>query len=493
MGTASPGRRRSSRAGTHATALEQGGLWGEPSAQLDLRVVRERRGGALLRDAFQYADAGMVAFGQDRVVAELNHRAVVLLGLRKGSGLALDPAGVAGGPVAALRENVEIALHGGAVQDIACPLRSEAGQARQGSLSCRPIRDADGRISGALCTVREVTAATAPPEGSPPWLGKESGRLVHDYNNALTVLLGNLSMAMDDAEGSQAELLLAAQEGALAARRITQELPGRLQEAAQSSLRPLAALKWPIAGWSVSPAVRQALQDVEPRLLRRLVVRVGHAVFGLVGDTGPVWLQADLPPGCNRAEIEIAIGWHGGKAGDEDVELAKGRLHRVLAALGGRVNLTAARGVNALTLRLPLEQRTSGNVRPRILLMDDEQPVRQVAARILAGDDYEVSEASDGQAALALFCEAQGASRPFDLAVLDLTVPGGMGGEEAGRRLREIDPDVPILISSGRMHGLTPQELRHLGFAGTVPKPYTASELRSGVRQALAEGRRTSA
>jgi CheY-like chemotaxis protein len=484
-------------AGTHRSAPEQGWLWGEPSAPaaVDLQAVRERRGSALLRDAFQHAEDGMLVFDLDGVVAELNAQAGRLLGLRKGSSLALD-ARLGAEAQAALRASVEVALHGGSVADAAFGLRDGMGQAVSAALSCRPVRDAAGRLVGAFCTIRE--AGAAPSEGGEPaWLGQESGRLVHDFNNALTVLLGNLSLAVDDAQGQQAELLLAAQEGGIAARRITQELPGRLRAAARAAgpaVRHDRAATWPIAGWNVSPAAGLALRSFEPRLLRRLLVRVGHAVFGLAGHAGPVWLRAELPPGREAAEIEIAIGWPGASPGDEKLRLAEGRLRRVLAAVGGRAQVTAHQGGGSLTMRLPVAGPAMAREgRPRILLMDDEQPVRELAARILSREGYDVSEAAEGEAAIALYREADAAGRPFSLAVLDLTVPGGMGGEEAGRRLREISPDLPVLISSGRMQGMPAPELGRLGFAGIVPKPYTAAELRAGVRKALGAHRRTSA
>ena len=482
-------------AGTHHSASEQGWLWGEPSAPaaVDLQAVRERRGSALLRDAFQHAGDGMLVFDMDGVVAEMNLQAAKLLGLRKGSSLAQEARTDAG---AVLRAHVEVALHGGFVTDATLPLRHGLGQAGVAALSCRPVRDAAGRLAGAFCTIRQLEERGS-QGGEPPWLGQESGRLVHDFNNALTVMLGNLSLAADEAQGQQAELLLAAQEGAIAARRITQELPDRLRAAARAAgplTRQGHALSWPIAGWNVSPAAGQALGNFEPRLLRRLLVRVGQAVFGLAGSAGPIWLRADLPPEHGAAEIEIAIGWPGSPAGDEILGLAEGTLRRVLVALGGRAKVTAQQGGGSLTLRLPLERPgVRQGDRPRILLMDDEQPVRELAARILAGEDYEVAEAAEGEAALALFREAEAAGRPFSLVVLDLTVPGGMGGEEAGRRLLEISPALPVLISSGRMQGMPGQELRRLGFAGIVPKPYTASELRAGVQKALQAHRRTSA
>ncbi len=498
MSTASPGRRRGSKAGRRTTTLEQGWLWGNPgpAASESLDEVRERRGAVLLRHAFQQAQDAVVVFGSDGVVAESNAHAVALLGLRKGMGVAGKIQGTPESCLSTLREGIDVTLHGSGMEDTALPLCAAAGQARQGRLDMKPIRDAEGRIAGVLCRVR-AQPADERQEGPPAWVQRESRRLVHEYNNALSVLLGSLSMAVEEADGQTAELLLTAQAGALEAKRITEGLPGRLRTAALTGRsEPLAlSAKWPIAGWTVSAAVRQALREIEPRLLRRLVVRTGHAVFGLIGEHSPVWLQADVAPGETPAEIEIAIGWSGGRGEqDDDVQLAQGRLHRLLASLGGRVNIKATSGGQALRFRLPLQPPApEAGIRPRILLMDDEQPVRAVARRILEHAHYDVSESADGYAALTLFRQARSADRPFQLAILDLTVPGGMGGEEAGRHLRELDPDLPILISSGRMDGLGSDEIERLGIADVVPKPYTAAAMRAAVQHALRREHRTTA
>jgi|GEM_PF-1158184 len=494
MRTASAGRRGNTIARSRsATARDEGWLWGEPtpSATAALDAVNERRsGGALLREAFDQAQDAMLVVDADRRVCHLNQSAARRLGLRKGALLLPGAGTAANGLTGVLRQVLDAVLRGEAVRDLACPGWREGGQARAGRMSCWPVRDAKGRVTAAICTLREQAEDPPAAGGLAERLRRESGRLVHDYNNALTVLLGNLSMAAEVVKGPAAELLRAAQQGALAARRLTEELPDRLRDAAEPARQEVAAARAggaPDAGWAVTPAAELAIRQIDPAQRWRLFARIGQAVVRLAGESGPVWVRADLAGDTEPEEIEIVVGWQGGLAEhDESVARARGRLLGTLAALGGRMTLGGQAGQGELRMALPLRRRSSGPLaRPRILLMDDEQPVREVAARILAAAHYDVIEAADGRAALSLFRKACRANRPFQLAVLDLNVPGGMGGEEAGRRLLEIDPDLPILISSGRMNGLPPQDLRRLGFCAVVPKPYTARELRSGVRRAL--------
>ncbi|MDD3643868.1 MAG: response regulator [Candidatus Krumholzibacteria bacterium] len=129
--------------------------------------------------------------------------------------------------------------------------------------------------------------------------------------------------------------------------------------------------------------------------------------------------------------------------------------------------------------------------RRRILFMDDEEMLRSVVTRMLEIMGYETVPAADGEEAVRLYREAAEAGRPFDAVILDLSVPRGMGGREAMKRLLEIDPDVVALISSGYLgdHALT--EFRRYGFKGVVAKPYTSDELRDTLKGVLA-GRVTS-
>ncbi|HEY6010193.1 MAG TPA: ATP-binding protein, partial [Nitrospirota bacterium] len=121
----------------------------------------------------------------------------------------------------------------------------------------------------------------------------------------------------------------------------------------------------------------------------------------------------------------------------------------------------------------------------RILVMDDEEMIRDVAGRILAKVGYEVESAADGMEAITRYEQARSEGRPFDAVIMDLTIPGGMGGKETIEKLRAIDPGVKAIVSSGYSNDPIMAEFRDHGFCGVVAKPYTIKMLSEAVHTIL--------
>ena len=117
--------------------------------------------------------------------------------------------------------------------------------------------------------------------------------------------------------------------------------------------------------------------------------------------------------------------------------------------------------------------------------MDDEAPVRDVVARMLGTLGCEVHAVADGDAALTAWTAARASKRPFDVAILDLTVRGGLGGEETMRRLREIDPSALAVASSGYSESPVMSRFADYGFAGVASKPYTVADLEQTLAHVL--------
>ncbi|MEO7724284.1 MAG: ATP-binding protein, partial [Chthoniobacterales bacterium] len=125
----------------------------------------------------------------------------------------------------------------------------------------------------------------------------------------------------------------------------------------------------------------------------------------------------------------------------------------------------------------------------RILIVDDEEAIRALVEFTLSRFGYEVIGAESALQGIEVYREALAGDRRFDLVILDLTLPGGMGGKDALRRLIEIDPMVTAIVSSGYAMDATMSRYQDFGFRGVIAKPYEAAELSRTVGDVIAASR----
>jgi CheY-like chemotaxis protein len=118
----------------------------------------------------------------------------------------------------------------------------------------------------------------------------------------------------------------------------------------------------------------------------------------------------------------------------------------------------------------------------RILVMDDEVALRKVVGKMLAMLGYEAEFAQDGAEAIRMVKEAE---KPYDAVILDLTIPGGMGGKEAINKLLEIDPELKAIVSSGYSDDPVLANFQEYGFKGIMPKPFQSQLLSKVLHEVL--------
>ncbi|MFC1489732.1 PAS domain S-box protein [Candidatus Latescibacterota bacterium] len=121
----------------------------------------------------------------------------------------------------------------------------------------------------------------------------------------------------------------------------------------------------------------------------------------------------------------------------------------------------------------------------KILVMDDEISIQKVTEAMLKRYGYDVVVASDGAETIKLYKKAIKAGEPFDVVVMDLTIPGGMGGEIAIKKLLEIDPDAKAIVSSGYSNNPVISNFKDYGFIDYISKPYKFEELRKKLNNVL--------
>jgi len=402
---------------------------------------------------------------------------------------------------------------------------------------CLPVREANSELIGTVLVLRDVTVRQRFEQelqraSRLESVGILAGGIAHDFNNILTAIMGNVTLALLDIEAlSKAERYLReAERATLRARDLTQQLltfakggdpvrtavrlPEIVTEAAQFVLHgsrvkcefDLPAELWPAnadkgqLGQVVQNLVINASQAMPEGGTIRITAHneavlidshqalaPGDYVHLVVTDTGtgiraehlvkifdPYFTTKQQGSGLGLTTVYSIIKKHNGHIEVESV-LGRGTtFHFWLPALREQ------------QLDLPEEQKESlSPLKGRVLFMDDEEPIVQMAGTLLQRLGFEVEVTHDGTEVVQKFEAAHAAGRPFDLVVMDLTVPGGMGGREAIDQLRRIDPGVKAIVSSGYSSDPVLSNYRAYGFRGMVAKPYKIEDFTRVLREVM--------
>ncbi len=121
----------------------------------------------------------------------------------------------------------------------------------------------------------------------------------------------------------------------------------------------------------------------------------------------------------------------------------------------------------------------------KVLLIDDEESIRKSAREVLKRLGYQVQVAKDHAKGIQLYEKAMEEKHPFDTVIMDLTIPGSMGGLEAMKKLKKIDRNAKVIISSGYSEDRAMSKFREYGFCGVVAKPYKVEDLAKVIHNVL--------
>jgi PAS domain S-box-containing protein len=151
--------------------------------------------------------------------------------------------------------------------------------------------------------------------------------------------------------------------------------------------------------------------------------------------------------------------------------------------------LTPADSASASTGASPRMTSTGGLVKPslkrRILLMDDEQMILDIVSRMLGHLGYEVTTCTDGSQAIAAFAKSKSHNEPFDVVMMDLVIPNGVGGQDAVHTIKKIDPNARVIASSGHLEHPVMQDHKSYGFSAVLEKPYKLEKLQQVIEAAI--------
>lgn len=152
----------------------------------------------------------------------------------------------------------------------------------------------------------------------------------------------------------------------------------------------------------------------------------------------------------------------------------------VAAASSSRPGTTALPGIGHSSVPLPIPAH-----KRRILLMDDEQMILDIVSRMLGHLGYEVTTCTDGAQAIAAFAKAKSQSEPFDLVMMDLVIPNGVGGQDAVHTIKKIDPGARVIASSGHLEHPVMQDHKKFGFNAVLEKPYKLEKLQQVIETVI--------
>lgn len=169
--------------------------------------------------------------------------------------------------------------------------------------------------------------------------------------------------------------------------------------------------------------------------------------------------------------------------------------HSIISKHGGQITVQSTPGFGlTFTVYLPAAAKRPQNVKKekeddehirnsRILIVDDEEMVRDVLNAMLRKLGHEVLLAKDGMEAVQTYKEAINTEKPIDLTIMDLTIPGGVGGKEAVQEILSIDQKAMVIVSSGYSNDPVMANFKEYGFCSAIEKPYKLSELNKVISQ----------
>lgn len=355
-------------------------------------------------------------------------------------------------------------------------------------------------------------------------LGVLAGGIAHDFNNLLTGLYGNLELAklVISADHKAQKYLTVAERSMNNAVKLTSQLltfakggepiketialGEMIEEAAEFSLRGShVKLKNNIASdlWLVDADKGQLHQ-----VISNLVINAQQAM----PTGGTVTITAVNINSENGKQVKIAIEDEGAGIAPQYLDkifdpyfstkqkgsgLGLASSYSIINKHNGRIQVSSQLNqgttftiylpaIEKATTEQPLDKTDNNhNFAAKILLLDDEEIIRETVGDMLAAMGHQFEFAIDGQEAIAKYAAAFASNGGYDLVIADLTIPGGMGGEEAAQEILKINPQAKLIVSSGYATDPIMANYKEYGFSGIVIKPYRLADLKKAIEQLL--------
>ncbi|MCB2213703.1 PAS domain S-box protein [bacterium] len=391
-----------------------------------------------------------------------------------------------------------------------------------------PVHNKLDEVIGAVVVFRDVTQQRKMEEEVAKIerlesIGVLAGGIAHDFNNILSAVLGNISIArmVQDNPEFIGQRLEDAEKATLRARELTQQLltfskGGQpIRKAADLADLIRESVDFTLRGSNVRGEIKIDA-DLWPseidesqinRVINNLVINANQAMpeggnlnVRAINDVVTGDMVVPLDPG---RYVRIDVEDNGPGMSEEVVGrifdpffttkskgsgLGLATSFSIIQKHDGLLTVKSEIGIGTtFSIYLPASDKTVEKTEVereipargsgRVLVMDDEESVREVAVVMLGNLGFDALAVGDGEEALLAYQDAKESGMPFDVVIMDLTIPGGMGGEETIRKLREYDPDVRAIVSSGYSNDPVMAAHKDHGFCGVMAKPYLVNDL----------------
>jgi signal transduction histidine kinase/ActR/RegA family two-component response regulator len=349
-------------------------------------------------------------------------------------------------------------------------------------------------------------------------LGVMAGGIAHDFNNFLTVVQGNIEMAKmrlgphTSINGILDQTVSACQQAAFLSSQLLTFAKGGAPIRRLVSVAKLVTDAVHLARAGAQTSIEVTISDdlwcaeVDPgqigQVLHNILLNARQAMpeVGIIEVRATNVIEDDSGA---AARVRISIRDYGcgipadvlprifdpyftTKSSGSGLGLAMA--YAIITKHGGTISVESKPGDGTIfIIDLPASQDSLEAQDPvvthmqtgteRVLVMDDEEALRTLLEDILTHLGYEVQTARDGAEAITLCENAHASGRSFDAALLDVTVSGGMGGIEAASRLKQLDPALKLIVSSGYSDAPVMSDFRNYGFDDVIPKPWVVAEV----------------
>jgi PAS domain S-box-containing protein len=393
--------------------------------------------------------------------------------------------------------------------------------------SAAPLIDRKNAITGAVIVFRDVTDKKRNEEIRLRSIKLESvgilaGGIAHDFNNVLTSILGNISLSRSiiDKTDEIHDLLLAAEKSAYRAKGLSQQLltlakggePVKNTSSISDLIRDYATFVIRGSNVACEFEIPEGFPPVEidegqiQQVLNNLIINAIQAMpsGGTITISGDIqYLEPTNPFFLESGDyVRISIT-------DTGVGIAPENLHRIFDpyfttkekghGLGlattfsiikkhnGYIDAASSQGKTTFTFYLPAKVEDDKNhigktviknsKGGKILVLEDESSIIEFLKKFFEQYGYEHVITTDGEKTIAEYKTAMIEKNPFDIVLLDLTIPGGAGGKQTIAMLKIIDPNVKAIVSSGYSNDSMIAEYHDFGFMERLTKPYLIEEL----------------